>query len=272
MTEISGDGLFTKQLFKIDLTLTPSEFSKNLDEKFLESLKFRVEGKILLDKGYIENNSVEILKRTAGQIEDNTFTGNIVSRVIYQANVCNPAIGSVVSAKIQNVNNLGFLALNGPLYIIIPREIHKNLDLFGNYNRGDLIDIRIIKKEFNFKENRINVVGQLDEDYVVSNKKMITFKKKVNKKDSSKAEVSEITEMTEIDDIGKNVVEDTDVDVDEDEVEAKNVLEEDEESVEDQEDFGDKVIEDEDDEDNSDFELDDGDDFGFEEQENENFD
>lgn len=263
MSETSVSSLFTQQLFKIDLTLTPKEFGKNLDEKFLSSLKSRVEGKILLDKGFIENDSVDILKRTSGQIEDNTFTGNIVSRVIYQANVCNPAIGSVIKARIKNVNNLGFLALNGPLYIIIPREIHKNLDLFTNYNRGDDIDIRIIKKEFNFKQNYINIVGQLEEDMVNTSKK-ITFKKKMNNKENSKTEISEVSEITELDDGTKNVV---NID-DETEDDGGNVLEnddEDEESVQDQEDFG------EEEDAGSDFELDDGDDYDFDDQGNEEY-
>ena len=267
MSEVSIQELFNKQLFKIDLTLTPKEFGKNLDDRFLSSLKSRVEGKILLDKGFIEKDSVEILKRTSGTIEDNTFTGNLVSRVIYQANVCNPAIGSVVSARIQNVNNLGFLALNGPLYIIVPREIHKNMELFTKYSRGEDIEIRIIRKELNFKENRINVVGQLEEDIVINSNKKITFKKKNNKK----VDVSETTEITEMDEGTKNlvsVVEETEME--EDEEPEKNVLEEDEEedeSVQEQEDFGDA----EEEEEQSDFELDDGDDYELDEQENENY-
>lgn len=263
MSEVSIQQLFNKQLFKIDLTLTPKEFGKNLEDKFLSSLKSRVEGKILLDKGFIEKDSVEILKRTSGTIEDNTFTGNLVSRVIYQANVCNPAIGSVISARIQNVNNLGFLALNGPLYIIVPREIHKNMELFTKYSRGEDIDIRIIRKELNFKENRINVVGQLEEDLITNSNKKISFKKKNNKK----VDISETTEITEIDEPTRNlenVVEETEMDED---VPEKNVLEdEDEESIQDQEDFGDN-----DEEEQSDFELDDGDDYELEEQENENY-
>ena len=271
MNEISAQGLFNQQIFKIDLTLTPRELGKNLDDKFLTSLKSRVEGKMLLDKGFIEKGSVEILKRTSGSIEDNTFSGNVVSRVIYQANVCNPAIGSVVSARVQNVNNLGFLAINGPLYIIIPREIHRNLELFTKYSRGDEISIRIIRKEFNFKENMINVVGQLEEDFIGNSNKKITMKRKVNKSkvENSKTEVSEITEIEEGTKTLNNVIDETEMDIDEDEEEeAKNVLEgEDEESEQDQEDFGDA----EEEEDESDFELDDGDDYELEEQENEDF-
>lgn len=277
MEVLSGD-LFSEQLFKTELTLTPKEFGKNLDDQFLKILKSRVEDKLILDKGYIDKDSVEILKRQSSHIEDNTFTGNIVSTVIYKARVCNPPIGTVVRTRIENSNDLGFLAPNGPLYIMVPKDVHKNLELFLKYSRGSEIMIRIIGKEFDMSEKFIKIIGRLEEDIENGiNKKMIV-KRKINSGKSN--DISEITEITET----GNVLEDEgDSEIDEEEdgdEDGKNVLEDEGESKEEdveEEDITKPDIEigDGESEDVSDFELDEGDvegdNYEFEEQENENY-
>ena len=95
------------------------------------------------------------------------FNGYIVFHLVCQARACNPAIGSVVAAKVRNTNDLGIHAdSQGVLDIIIPRRsagITSEVDL-DTLHVGDTIHVEILGKRFTLNDKKISIIGRCIRD------------------------------------------------------------------------------------------------------------
>ncbi len=159
--------------------------SKYLNEGFNEHierlLKNKVEG-LCISEGYVKPDSVRILKKSAGKLQGSRFTGDITFEVVYTADVCNPVLGNVIECTVRNKNKLGILGKNGPITVIVGKQLYKNND-FENVNVGDTIKVEVILKKFSLNDKEIQVVGKIwDEN---SNNDTIKTQTKItnNKKD-----------------------------------------------------------------------------------------
>lgn len=140
-------------------------------EKYIETyLKNKVEG-LCIDEGYIKPDSVKIIKRSVGMLLGSRFTGDITYEVVYTADVCNPVIGNILDCKVKFINKLGILGYNGPISIIVGKQLHNNED-FKNINRDDIIKVEVIAKKFSLNDKEIKIVGKLwNENNTKSNNK-----------------------------------------------------------------------------------------------------
>jgi DNA-directed RNA polymerase subunit E'/Rpb7 len=151
--------------------------NENIDEYINNYLKSNIEGKCI-DEGYVEPNSIKIIKKSIGTILGSRFTGDVTYDIIYTANVCNPVSGNIINCKVKFINKLGILGTNGPITITIPKQLHKNSD-FENININDNIKIEVIAKKYSLNQKEIKIVAKLfnvnDND---TKKKSFTTKKK----------------------------------------------------------------------------------------------
>lgn len=144
--------------------------NENINNYIFTYLKEKVEG-ICIDEGYIKPESVKIVKKSVGMLLGSRFTGDITYEIAYSASICNPVIGNIILCKVKFINKLGILANNGPLSIIIGRQIQKDED-FNNINIGDMIKVEVITKKFSLNDKEIRIIAKIwNENEKNSNKK-----------------------------------------------------------------------------------------------------
>jgi DNA-directed RNA polymerase subunit E'/Rpb7 len=141
-------------------------------------VKNNVEGKCIKE-GYVVPNTVIILKRSIGNMNNNQFNGNITFDITIGAKVCNIPVNSVIKASVKKINKLGILAELGPLMIIVPKEIHQDKEPFSKINISDEIDLLVIGKTFHLNSNIISIYAKLNSE--VRKKVVIQVRKGVDK-------------------------------------------------------------------------------------------
>jgi len=167
------DSLFIRALLNDNVKLKPKFVTKNSTKFILERLKKTFEG-CCTYHGYIKVDSIEIVKVSCGLIKDVTLNGDTIFNVTYYADVCNPIIGSVVSAKVVNTNMFGILAENGvdidgTFYPILEIIVAKNSSVKSDVDLekikiGDVVNIEVVGKKFELNDLKITVVGKVIEN------------------------------------------------------------------------------------------------------------
>ena len=170
---MAANDIFVRTLLKDKVKLRPSQISKDIARYLTSILKSRYEG-VCSHHGYIKPDSIELYKHSLGTVLAVSLNGDVEYQVQYYASVCNPSIGRVVKATVQNMNKFGVLAHTGVtvnnqfipvIEIIIARAMDSNgadvespLDAL---KRGDVINVQIAGKKFQLNEKKISAVGRL---------------------------------------------------------------------------------------------------------------
>lgn len=150
------DDIFLDTILSDKVCLSPIIIRDGLKEVIVERLKNRFEN-VCTHHGFIRQDSIEIVKYSLGQVRTFSLNGDVIFNVMYKAQVCNPAIGSTVSAKVVNMNKFGILAESlGILEIIVPRE-----DLTIVYKVGQDISVNILGKKFELGDTKLSIVGKI---------------------------------------------------------------------------------------------------------------
>ena len=113
--------------------------------------------------GYIKTGSIAVVKYTAGMIKDVCLNGDVEYHVTYEAQVCNPAIGSILEATVLDQNAFGIIAevklQSLPILeiVIIKKDMEEDISV----ERGQVINVEIIKKKFEVGDRVILNVGKI---------------------------------------------------------------------------------------------------------------
>ena len=163
--------LFLPIKFKTTVQLNPNEMDARYQERLMTKLQQEYEG-ICSKYGYIKPNTIEIVKRSCGQIQKAYFNGCIKFEVLCRAEVCNPVPGSIVEAIVKNKNQLGVLAESyidmkdtqrvPILDIIIPIKsagIISQIPL-EQVQIGETIHVEVMGKKFQMKDKKISIIGR----------------------------------------------------------------------------------------------------------------
>lgn len=182
--------------------MDPKYLNHNIDEYIESYLKNKVEGKCIYD-GYVKPDSVRLLKRSAGILLGSRFTGDITYEIAYTAELCNPMEGNVYECKVKLINKTGICASNGPLTVIVGRQLHEdNLENFNKIQVGDTIKVHVIGKTFSLNDKEIKVVGKI---HGMDNRKKKNVKNMsmeiVKKEDKMVDEEDELEDENDMDDI-----------------------------------------------------------------------
>lgn len=166
--------IFTSCILTDQIYLHPAEIHKNFKDIVLLKLREKLEGKCS-KYGYIRQNSIEIIKISPGNIRMISLNGDVIYQIQFKADVCNPVVGSVIKAKIININKFGILAtasvpfLNSDgeeekanvIEIIITKNsvgIKSAVDL-DRLVIGHDINVEILGKKFEINDTKISAIG-----------------------------------------------------------------------------------------------------------------
>lgn len=163
-----SNNIYNKFQLKEKLLLMPNQITNNINSLLLTLLKKKV-GNKCIKEGYVEKNSIKILKRSIGKINSAYLNGSMSFSIIYTANVCNPKKGDIIECNVLDVNAMGVLAelKNAPLTIVLPKTIHtgKLLQEFKKIKdieeNNYVIKCEIIGKRWYLNETSIYIYAKL---------------------------------------------------------------------------------------------------------------
>ncbi len=158
--ETADKSIYMVSVLNETITISADKITSNLDDVILKQLKSTV-GNKCGSHGYIDSNSITILKRSIGKINSGHLNGSLSYEVSYKADVCNPVEGSEITCQVVNKNKMGILASAPPLSIVLARQHHPDNERFESVNVGDTITIKVIGKRFELYDNQITAIGEL---------------------------------------------------------------------------------------------------------------
>lgn len=159
--------LFMRQSFSIKETLHPGELSsidkdeynKSIHSLLLNKIKKKI-GNKCNKHGFIDEDSITLLTRSAGEINTTHFNGDMYFNVLVQANVCNPTEGNTIVCKVIGTNKIGMFAVAKPIQVIVAAAHHTNINIFEEIKPGENILVEIINFKFKLNSDNIQVIGK----------------------------------------------------------------------------------------------------------------
>ena len=152
--------IYRKSVFNYSTTMSADKISENIDNSLLFQLKKDI-GNKCINEGYIDKDSIQILKRSIGKINSSHLNGSVNFDIEYTANVCNPREGDIISCKVLDINTMGLLTESSPLTIVLPRDHHTDDPNFKEVSIGDDIRVSIIGSRFDLYDTQITAIGKL---------------------------------------------------------------------------------------------------------------
>lgn len=144
-----------EELFEEDITLEPYYLNKHLDENLRDIILKRSEGHFS-SKGYIKPGTVEILKRSEGNLLKNALGGQLRFTVNYKAIVIDPLIGFRTTCRVTTINKIGIVSDQHPINYLIPRDFGGNFD---GIEIDDEITVEVVTKRI--EDGIFNLVAKL---------------------------------------------------------------------------------------------------------------
>jgi len=150
--------LFVRNTLKHRVFLLPSEIQNNVDETVLKAIKNQIGGKCIKE-GYVQKDSIQIIKRSAGKVDAVHLNGRIGYDVLYSAEVCNPVEGMTLKGEIADINKIGAICNIPPISINLPKKYHSNIEIFKDLAVGDKVEVSIVGCIFEVYDKELNAVG-----------------------------------------------------------------------------------------------------------------
>lgn len=165
---------FTKCLLNERVNLRAHDLNVNIQEHLQKVLAQRLEGKCT-QHGYVRPGSVSVQRYSAGTVLMSTLNGDISFRVWLNAEVCLPPVGSVLQARVRNMNRFGVLCevVDGDK-VIVESIIAKSANVCASemdleqLKQGDAVLVEVLARKFELGDRRISVVGRIVKSLIPS--------------------------------------------------------------------------------------------------------
>lgn len=178
------NNLYNEILLLENIFVSPDKFNNKINNHIEELLKNKVEEKCIAE-GYVKKDTVQILKKSIGSLKGSQFNGYINYELKYKAQICSPKNGSTIKCKVKLVNNkLGVLGSNGPLTIIVAKQLHNNPDLLDEINIDDIIEIKVIETKYSLNDKEIKIIAKLNIDIDIAKKNEDNIENDLNEIDN----------------------------------------------------------------------------------------
>ena len=104
--------IFFNTIIEKKFSIRPELINNNFEDNLENHIKKQLEG-FCIKEGYVLPDSISILKRSIGSLNNYQFNGNIMFNVKLGLKICNIPSECVITAKIKKINKLGILAYLG---------------------------------------------------------------------------------------------------------------------------------------------------------------
>ena len=161
-----GDaGVYTRTLLRRRVKLPAALQNRHAAESVAQLLRASVEG-VCGPDGYVRPRSVDVVDVSPGIIEMSSLSGHAVYNVRFRADVCNPAVGHVLTCRVENANSYGVLAVNQSdtrvLEVILQRDpvSFQHAERLDGLEPGDLVTVEVMCRHFKLGQRSITLVGR----------------------------------------------------------------------------------------------------------------
>lgn len=174
----SSQDVFVNSILTDRVRLSPNMIDSDYRDALLKLVQEQYEG-VCSKHGFIKPGSIELYKVSAGMMRLVSLNGDVIFTVQYKADVCNPVIGTVVTATVTNTNKFGILAevstqvleedgnpRNVPVIECIIMKQTVNMGSTKDLNVvkvGDDVHVEIMGKKYELKDKKICAVGKIVE-------------------------------------------------------------------------------------------------------------
>jgi len=155
--------LYKNVMLEEYIYLKPVDLNNKIDDIILRKLKKKIEGKCIR-VGYIKPDSVKILSRSLGIINNSNFDGVTMFKVKFTVDVCKPTNGQIVDCKVFNIDKSQVICYiddqqSSPLEIYLFKHHHVGNVDFANLKNGDIIRMRIGGSKWEYRDEKIITIG-----------------------------------------------------------------------------------------------------------------
>ena len=168
--------IYKRVLCVENIKLEPKYLTTDYNVEILKRLRLKLEGKYT-KHGFIKNKTIEIHKILPGIIDLIALNGYCIYTIYSHADICMPLIGSIIKAKVININRFGILSQaisssndendDNILEIIVPKNsvnIQSDIDV-ESVNIDDIINIEILGKKVKYNDTKIYCIGRITKRY-----------------------------------------------------------------------------------------------------------
>jgi len=161
--------LYRNVLLEEYIYLKPVDLNKKIDDIILQKLKKKVEGKCI-KVGYVVPDSIKILSRSLGIINNTNFDGITMYKVKYSVDVCNPAIGQIIQCTIFNIDKSQVICYvdnpdTSPLEVFLFKHHHTGNTEFASLKIGDIVNVRVGGSKWEYRDKQIITIAQFINKY-----------------------------------------------------------------------------------------------------------
>ncbi len=153
---------FILNLNAIHKQIQPENLTSMINTLLLKKFQKKFEGKCT-DQGWIKPGASLLIKRSIGKVEPEYFNNFIKINCEFKVSYCCPQREQKLEVTIDSINNLGIKCIQGPLYIILPKQHHIEKNLFEDLREGDKVRITIQCTRIRLFESHIDIIATLDE-------------------------------------------------------------------------------------------------------------
>lgn len=160
--KISPDDIFHKSLLTRSISLPFQSLGKDLRETIEQKVMKVYEGKCEVE-GFIKSGSTKVISYSSGLIEKGNM---LLFEVVFEADVCFPVEGSVLSCVAKNITKAGIRAesadaVPSPIVVFLAREHHANSSFFNSIKTDDRILVRVIGQRFELNDPFVSIIGEV---------------------------------------------------------------------------------------------------------------
>ena len=162
---MSSSDIYTHCLLRRRVTLPAHLQNKYAEDSILQNLRVEVEG-VCGGSGYIRPRSVDVVDITPGVVDMSSLRGQAVYNVRYTADVCNPAVGDVLTCRVDNANPYGVLAVNTGdtrvVEVILPKQpvSFEHSESLDDLEPGDFVTLVVMSRQFKLGQKTITLIGR----------------------------------------------------------------------------------------------------------------
>lgn len=144
--------------------LKAADLNYTIDAIILLKLKKKIEG-TCIKIGYVIPDSIKIITRSLGIINNANFDGITTYKLKYTADVCNPVIGSIINCCVGNVDKSQIICYIdnsdvSPVEIYLYKQHHITNTDFLQLKVGDFINVKVCGSSWAYKDSRIISIAQ----------------------------------------------------------------------------------------------------------------
>jgi len=156
--------LYKNMLLEDYIYLKPADLNNKIDDIIMQKLKRKVEGKCI-KVGYVVPDSIKILTRSLGIINNTNFDGITMYKVKYSVDICNPAVGQIIQCTVFNIDKSQVICYvnnpeTSPLEVFLFKHHHTGNTEFAGLKIGDMVSVRVGGSKWEYHDKQIIAIAQ----------------------------------------------------------------------------------------------------------------